>query len=58
MWNEYRIFWIPQYALPHGEWRDTKLTNRSRSIEEAERKAARLLGQAEIRGVVKAIERE
>lgn len=55
MWNEYKILWIPWHAMPHGKWRDTKLTNRSRNTEEAERKAARRLGQTEICGVVKAV---
>ena len=54
-WNTYKIFYIPEYALPHGEWKDTKLTNKSRSTEEAERKAAKMLGEGGIRGVVKAV---
>ena len=55
MWSNYKIFYIPVYALPNGEWISTGLVNRSRTRDEAERKAAKMLGAAEISGVVKAV---
>lgn len=57
VWNRYRIYWARSTydGAIASELRPTHITNRARSVEESQRKAAKLLGRGQIQGFVKAV---